>query len=87
MGCPKAIAPPLMLSFSWGIDNFRCTANVCAANASFTSNTSISDRSMLAFFNKSLIYGLFFKIDVNNWFLLSYINLIILSKVSVDLYL
>jgi hypothetical protein len=41
------IAPPLTFTFSGGNFNSRSTANDCAANASFNSNTSISLNSFL----------------------------------------
>ena len=42
IGCPIDTAPPCTFTFSWGILCSRIAANVTFANASLTSNKSIS---------------------------------------------
>ena len=42
IGCPRAIAPPLTLTFSTGIFSSLITAILCAANASLDSIKSKS---------------------------------------------
>ena len=42
IGCPKAIAPPLTLTFSSGIESVFKTARLCAAKASLISKRSTS---------------------------------------------
>ncbi len=48
---PKAIEPPLILTFSIGISSFSMQYAYCEANASLISNKSISLIFRLFFFN------------------------------------